>query len=644
MSFSLKNRALWGGAVGVALLGLTALAFLWAPPLDLSRFHDRSTIVVDRHGAPLRSYMSQDEKWRLATRIQDVDPLYIAMLLSYEDKRFERHSGVDPRAILRAVGQALVSGRVVSGASTLTMQAARLLDPRPRSLAAKLVQAYHALLLDHRFTKDETLSIYLTLAPFGGPVEGVRAASLKLFGREPQLLTPAEAALLVALPQAPNDRRPDRHPDAARAARARVLDRAEAASVISPADAAAARTAPLPAAYRDLPFAAPHLSDALLAEAGRGGQIETTLDLDLQVKVQARLRAAMADHPAPTTAAAIVIDAGTAEVRALVGGPDYFDGRRSGMIDMSRAVRSPGSALKPFVYGLAFDRLLARPETLISDAPFRRGGYAPENFSGGYAGDVTVADALVRSLNVPAVKVLERIGPTQFDAALTTAGLTLDFNREGGSSGLALALGGVGLDLRDLARAFAVFAGDGRMPDRLVLRPGDRAEWRAFISPEAARDTLAILAEAPPPEGHAALPGGRPTVAYKTGTSYGYRDALAVGAARGHVIAVWVGRPDGAACAGCVGIAAAAPILFDIASLLPDVGAAPPPLARQPVPAHLRHFDRRSEGMASSRRTFEIRFPFDGAELRLGRSGAAPPDRRRREATVSLADQWRGRA
>lgn len=620
-----RPRLLIGCLAGVAVLvGALFLADRAFPP-PLERFHDRSRLALDRTGAPLRAFMSGDQKWRLHVTPADVDPLYLSILKAYEDKRFDRHFGVDPLATLRAIGQAVRAGRAVSGASTLTMQAARLLEPAPpRSLRGKLRQTLRALQLEARFTKAEILSIYLTLAPFGGPVEGVRSASLKLFGREPKLLTAAEAALLTALPQSPNARRPDRRPAGARRARARVLDRAVDAGVLSSAEAAEAKAAPLPAAYLDFPFHAPHLAERLVGE-GAGRQVETTVDLRLQRAVENRLRAALADLPAPTTAAALVVDAATAEVRAHVGGPDYFDVRRAGMTDMTRALRSPGSALKPFIYGLAFDRLIATPETVISDRPFREQGYAPSNFDTKYAGDVSAADALRRSLNIPAVKLLRRLGPARFDAAMATAGVELTFDRESGDQGLAMALGGVGVPLEDLARAFVAFARDGRAPQALRRRPSDPLTWRRLISTEAAGEVREALASTPPPAGHDLSDGGRAPVAYKTGTSYGYRDALAVGVAGGHVIAVWVGRPDGASCQGCVGVQAAAPILFDIAELLPE--APPwPALPRRPTPPHLA---RAGPGLAPGMATFERRpltigFPVNGGDLRLGSSGRSP--------------------
>lgn len=617
------TKHLLGGFV-LAVFSLAALDQAAPPPLE--RFEDRSRVVADRTGEPLRIFQSRDDKWRLLTRPADVDPLYLAMLKAYEDKRFDAHWGVDPLAIGRAVGQAVTAGQVVSGASTLTMQAAKLLSPRPRTLSAKLIEMARALQLEAHHSKSDILTIYLTLAPFGGPVEGVRAASLKLFGHEPGLLTPAEAALLIALPQSPNARRPDRKPVNAKAARARVLARVLEAGVISHAAAAEANAAPLPGRYASFPFQAPHFAEVDLPKADAA---VTTIDGRLQRLSEVRLRSALQDHARPATAAAIIVHAPSAEIRAIIGNPDYFDAKRAGMTDLTLALRSPGSTLKPFIYGLAFDRLIVAPDTLIYDRPWRSGGYAPTNFNGGWAGEVTIKDALTRSLNVPAVKVLGRLGAAQFDAALSTAGIDLQFDRERGDPGLAMALGGVGISLRDLARLYTSLATGGTAPDQLVGRPEQAVQWTEFMRPEAASAVLAILKDAPPPAGRAAAriasaAANAPAIAFKTGTSYGYRDAWAAGVVGMYVIVVWVGRADAAPCAGCVGIGAAAPILFDLAMLIQAPGQMHHVQGfKNRTPPHLAHFDvEHSDDKTSP--PVRISFPIDGARMRLGRSGRTP--------------------
>lgn len=599
-------------------------------PPDMSRFHDRSVTVVDAGGQPLRTFQSRDEKWRLLTRPGDVDPLYLRMLLAYEDKRFAGHPGVDPLALVRAAGQAIGAGRVVSGASTLTMQAARLLEPRPRTVGSKLIEIGRALQLERRLGKQGVLTTYLTLAPFGGPLEGVRAASLQLFGKEPRVLTPAEAALLVALPQAPSTRRPDMNPTAAHAGRRAVLDRAVAAGIIDTETARRADRSPVPDRLISQHVLAWHLTDRVVAESADAvDRISTTLDAGLQAGVERRLGQVLEVLPPGVTAAVLVARADTAEVRALAGNADYFDAGRAGMVDLTNALRSPGSTLKPLIYALAFDRLVAAPGTLIMDGPWRVGGYRPDNFDGGHDGEVTIATALARSLNIPAVRVLDRLGPARFDAALDAAGIRLAFDRESGPATLPVALGGAGLRLSDLVRAYAGLAGDGRIPDRLAVRPGMAVHWNRLVGDAAADAVMRILADVPPPVG--AIPdivanrADMPAVAYKTGTSYGFRDAWAIGATRGHVVGVWVGRPDGSPCTGCTGRAAAAPILFDIARLLPvdATDRATVPARPAATPAHLRRFDA-MRGNDPDRETVALAFPPDGAELHLASGQELP--------------------
>ena len=620
--------------LGLALAGL-ALDRLY--PVDLGRVTQPSVVVADRDGRMLRAFIAADGAWRLPAGAEAVDPLYISMLIAYEDQRFALHPGVDPLAVARALAQWAGQGRVVSGASTLTMQVARLLDPRPRGLPAKLAQAARALQLELHLSKAQILDAYLALAPFGGNIEGVRAAALAYFGKEPRRLTEAEAALLVALPRAPERFRPDRHPEAARIARDIVLARAAAEGVI---DAAALRRAlaePMPTARLPFPFLAPHLAERVLYTANAGvaeiaTTLATTLDGRLQAAAEALIARRVAGFEPEVGAAAIVLHNPTMELRAYVGAPDYFDARRHGMIDMVQAVRSPGSTLKPFIYGVGFDRLIVHPETLIADRPSRFGGYAPVNFDGRYHGEVTVREALQRSLNVPAVAVLDRIGPAGFDAALRRAGIAPRFDRTHGAATLPLALGGVGLTLEELVRLYAALP-NGGVVQPVVMTPGAAVAPPArLMGPAAAWYTATILGGVVPPAGHAAVTGGPgPAVAFKTGTSYGFRDAWAIGFTGDYTIGVWVGRPDGTPCFGCIGIEAAAPILFGLAELLPasrPAFAAPPPGViagpASALPPALQRFDAQTGGSATLRQSGPaIIFPVDGTRLTVERDGDA---------------------
>jgi penicillin-binding protein 1C len=618
-----RKRGRWLAYGGGALLAILAL---WriadsAFPLDLRRYQDLSVEVVDRHGAPLRSFLSQDDKRRYLTTPGEVDPLYLQTLLAFEDKRFWHHPGVDALAVLRAAGQLASHGHIVSGASTLAMQAARLLEPRARTLPSKFIEMARALQLEAILGREETLSIYLTLAPFGGNLEGVRAASLAWFGKEPGRLTAAEAALLVAVPQSPERLRPDRFPAAAEAARNRVIDRAFAAGVLDVRSRDEALAAPLRLTPAPEPFLAPHLAEALVAGAGEhANRISTTLDAALQRRAEAVLSTATDLLPQGAGLAALIVDAGSADILASVGSGDYFNRARLGMVDMTGALRSPGSALKPFIYGLAFDHAFLRPDSVIDDRASDFGGYAPRNFDGGFHGQVTAAEALRRSLNVPAVAVLDRLGPGRFDAALARVGVDLAFPPGAEAASLPIALGGAGISLADLTRLYVSLGNQGKAPLALrAVQDAPPARFLPLMAPDAASDVLTILHSLPPPLGRAdtlALPGGRP-VAYKTGTSYGYRDAWAVGLWSGYVVGVWVGRPDGRPCAYCTGYGAAAPLLFDLIDLLPrrpdrdTAGGMASAVQRRPQLA-----------APAAVRSLAIAFPPDGGRLALpaGRS------------------------
>ena len=593
-------------------------------PLDLAASREGSTTVVDRDGRLLRPFTLPDGRWRLPATTHDVDPRYLAMLIAYEDGRFYEHNGVDLRALLRAGAQWLMRGHVVSGGSTLPMQVARLIEPRPeRTIAAKLRQIARALEIEREVGRKGTLDRYLMLAPFGGNLEGVRAASLAYFGKEPLRLTLAETALLVALPQSPEARRPDRSPTAARAARDRVLDRVAARGLISEADAAAAKREPVPQARLGFPALAAHAAEEAVAADRQAKVIRLSIDARLQGKLEALAKESVARLGPKPSAAIVVIDNATGEIRARVGSADYGDASRDGAVDMSRSPRSPGSALKPFIYALAFEQGLAHPETRLFDRPMRYGAYAPENFNLGYEGAVTARKALQMSLNLPAVEILSDVGPATFLARLHSAGAEIALPKDT-PVGLAIGLGGLGITLTDIARLYAGFARGGEAPpliERLDGQPPVIGS-RRVTDPVAAYYVADILRGAPPPAN--ALKG---RIAFKTGTSYGFRDALAIGFDRRTTIAVWVGRPDNGPTAGLIGREAAAPILFDAferlgrsiepirapkgvltATITADL---PPPLRR------LRQDAPRSFAGPEAA-SLKIAFPPDGALIDLG--------------------------
>jgi penicillin-binding protein 1C len=586
--------------------------------------------VLDREGRLLRAYTTPEGRWRLPATSEDVDPRFLDLLFAYEDKRFRAHHGVDPLALGRAVAQFASHGRIVSGASTLTMQVARLLEPRTeRSLPAKMRQIVRAIEMEWSLSKDEILALYLSLAPYGGNLEGVRAASLAYFGKEPRRLTLGEAALLVALPQSPERQRPDRFSDGARHARDRVLDRAAAAGLMPADEIARARQEPVPEVRKPMPMLAPHAADALVAAAPERNVHRLTIDAALQRNLQELARERARALGPDISVAIVAVDHTTAEVLARVGSADYFDSRRAGQVDMTAAVRSPGSTLKPFIYGLGFEDGLIHPNTLIEDRPVRFGTYAPENFDLTFQGIVTVRRALQFSLNVPAVAVLDKVGSSRFTARLTQAGAALVLP-QGEVPGLAMGLGGVGVKLIDLVGLFAGLARLGTTVPfmQAVAATQEQPMSRRLLDPVAAWYVGSILLGTPPPENAA---GGR--IAFKTGTSYGYRDAWAIGFDGKRTIGVWVGRPDGAPVPGLTGRSAAAPILFDAFARM---GKAPAPLPAAPngallaatgkLPPPLQNFRPGRLAGENGEPQPRIMFPPDGARLELASDEDGKPD------------------
>ena len=582
-----------------------------------------STVVLDRDGRLLRPFTIADGRWRLPVTKNDVDQRFIDFLIAYEDRRFAEHDGVDWHALVRAAGQfVLAGGRIVSGGSTLTMQVARLIEGAPtRDADGKLSQILMAQKLEARFTKDEILTLYLMLAPYGGNVEGVRAASLAYFGKEPTRLTVAEAALLVALPQSPEARRPDRDPDAARAARDRVLDRLVTAGVLGEEEAEAAKTERVPTARRDFPMLAAHLTERAVVARPNEGAIRLTIDRDLQAGLEALARDRAAGFGPKLSMAIVVADHMSGAILASVGSPGLLEDERAGHVDMTTALRSPGSTLKPLIYGLAFEEGLAHPSSLIEDRPTAFGSYAPQNFDGHFRGTVTMREALTESLNIPAIITLDAVGPARLVARMKRAGIAPALPALS-SPGLAVGLGGVGITLRDLVQLYAALARGGTpvaLRDGVTPTPETKA-GPPVLEPDAAWQVADILAGVPPPNN-----GSPGLVAYKTGTSYGYRDAWAVGFDGRHVVGVWIGRPDGTPVPGLSGISGAAPVLFEAFS---RIGPRRVPLAPQPagvliattaeLPPPLRRFRHPDEKVVTRDTGPEIAFPLEGVTVDLG--------------------------
>lgn len=556
------------------------------PPL-IPDASDASVLVVARDGTPLRAFANREGIWRYPVTPADVSPLYLQALLNYEDRWFWRHPGVNPFALVRASWQWMRHGTIVSGGSTLTMQVARILESGgresgQRGIGAKLRQMLRALQLEAHLSKREILTLYLNHAPFGGTIEGVEAASWAYLGKPSKQLSQAEAALLTVLPQSPSALRPDRHAQAARVARDKVLRRMADLGVWTRADVADARIESVITRRLQPPLSAALLAERLReADASHRQRIVTTIDANLQRTLESRVSAYFARLPERTSAALLVVDNATLEARAYVGSVAFGDVPRLGHVDMVRAWRSPGSTLKPFLYGLALDDGLIHSESLLIDAPQSFGDYRPANFDTAFNGPVGAAEALRLSLNVPAVDLLDRIDPVRFAARLANAGIVLKLPR-GAVPNLSIILGGTGARLEDLVGAYAALNRNG-IAGRVRYRSDDPHIDRFLLSPGAAWIIREILEANPRPGSRIDTfdPGNGPRVAWKTGTSYGFRDAWAIGATRRYTVGVWVGRPDGTPLPGQYGAVTALPLFFEVIDSLPrrasDAAPRPPP-------------------------------------------------------------------
>lgn len=558
----IRNKGLLAALAVVLAVG-AVFAAAWFFPPDTARLAEHSRIVLGHDGRMIATFEDAHGEWKLPTRADQVDPLLVRMLIASEDRYYYAAPGVNPLAILRATVQMLAAGHVVSGASTLTMQVARLLHPAPRTLRVKIAEAFRAIALNEHADKARILGMWLSLAPFGGNIVGIEAASRLWFGHDPAMLSPAEAALLVALCRRPASLDPSLHPHAATTARNRILREAAARGIISQDARAYAAAMPVPRRRHAFAVLSPQVLSTL--PDGARTTIDGRLDDAVGVFADGQMRLL-----APTESLAIVVaDARTRAIRAIYAG-DWTNPRRAGFLDLTRAVRSPGSALKPFLYGLAFADGLARPDTQLADTPRDFGGYAPDDYTGHFMGEVSATTALRRSLNLPAVALMQRLGAARFTAALAGAGVPLSLRRHAAPS-LPLALGGAGISLRDLVALYAALATDGSV-EKLYLAKSQRMPQRRLLPASAARAVTAILVRPFPGGG----PGG---IAWKTGTSAGNRDNWAIGYNRDTVVGVWIGQPNGGALPNASALSAL-PVLAGVFGLLP-----PAPIATEPARA-----------------------------------------------------------
>lgn len=611
---TMKKLFKWVGFCCFLLLSAFFIVDLLLPP-DLSRYHDRSTKVLSKDGKLLRAFLSEDDKWRFISNYEAMPADYWQMLINYEDKRYYRHIGIDVLALSRAVTQNISRQQVVSGASTLTMQVAKLLEPRPRTFKSKLIEMFRALQLEYHFSKRQILDMYATLAPMGSNKEGVEAAARFYFAKSSSALTIAEAAWLVALPKNPS--RYSRNKEEAIAARNIVLEQALANGVISLKDFTEAKEEPLIIKRFSMPFVAPHYAEKLFKQSRQNQStndvIHTSIDFALQQQVEAILKSKVDKALPATNLAALIIDNHSGEPRAWVGSADFFNEERLGQIDMLTAVRSPGSTLKPFIYLYSFAWYNYQPTTLIADTPMQLGDYQVTNYDGSYRGNVTFEQSLRLSLNVAAVKLLNKMSAAAFANAVESAGLQI-YLPKGEGYGLPIALGGLGVRADNLLMLYRQLAlcsyGENSQLTGSQLTGSQAADFQACWQ------VRRILQRAT--DNHGRILFGQEPLAFKTGTSYGWRDRWVIGFTKDYSLLVWSGRPDGGYPDAQSGSEAVVPVLREIVNMLPNPPAAwqdvqPDYLLamqdNQQLPLAIRQFD------ASEASSFTLLSPLSNSEI-----------------------------
>ena len=572
----------------IAVLIFLGLDFFFPAPTHVPY----STLITARDGSILHAFLSRDDKWRMYAELPEITPTLRDAILFKEDKYFRYHPGFNPIAMLRAAARNLLTGRRTSGASTITMQTARLLEPRERTYGNKLIELFRAIQLEVHISKDEILQLYLNLIPYGGNIEGLKSASLLYFGKPPALLSLAELTTLTIIPNRPSSLRLGVNNTRVVQERNRWLNRFRAARLFDEAAIADALNEPLTAHRREAPQQAPHLSRRLRAENPNMPIIRSSLNPTAQgiaerlvYQYANRIRAYNVHN-----AAVLVVDNRSGEVMAYVGSADFANSVDGGQVDGVRAVRSPGSALKPLLYGLAFDAGVITPKTKLADVPTNFGGYEPDNYDRRFNGPVTAEFALANSLNIPAVALLKEIGTPTLISTLQKAGFSA-IKKQAKDLGLSMILGGCGVTLEEMTRLYVGIANGGKLGElRLALpAPEGRAApippkgvlagasktpplgaGGAILSPEAAYLVTHTLTQITRPD----LPNNfdnsyhLPRIAWKTGTSYGRRDAWSIGYNQRYTIGVWVGNFSGVGVAELSGANTATPLLFQLFNVL----------------------------------------------------------------------------
>jgi penicillin-binding protein 1C len=537
-------------------------------PLPIARLKKpASAFVYSREGHLLAAFTSSDTYWRKPVTLPQISPLLQKSVIACEDRWFYYHPGVNPISLIKAAIDNIRAGRVVRGGSTISMQVARMMEPKSRTLLAKAVEIVRAFQIEAHFSKREILEIYFNLAPYGGNVEGVGAAAYFYFAKTPLELTASEAALLTSIPNAPSVLRPDLYFDKSMIARDRVLSVMQRQDVITKEEYTEALAEDVKPRKYSPPLLAPHFSRDLVMAGVARPEVHSTLNLRIQSACEGVVANHMHDLVSMNihNAAVVVVKNSTAEVLAMVGSADYFDKTKQGQVNGATSPRSPGSALKPFVYALAFDKGIISPSRIVEDLPVYYSGYSPENYDRKYRGAVPAAEALRLSLNIPAVWACSNVGQRNFCGLLRRGGIST-LARKDQDYGLPIVLGACEVSLLELTTLYSALARGGTyLPYRMILDSTARDTTR-LISTDAAYIISEILTELQRPDFPSSweFSPNIPKVAWKTGTSYGRRDAWSIGYNREFTVGVWAGNFTGEASPDLVGAEIAAPILFEI--------------------------------------------------------------------------------
>ncbi len=570
-----KRIWIWVKRLGIGLTACIVLFFLLDLLFPLRVQVPYARLILARDGSVIHAYIAQDQQWRLQTQLNEITPRLRQAIVYKEDKCFYKHPGVNLLAMGRAIANNLLKMRRTSGASTITMQVARMLNRKPRTYLNKLVEIFRALQLEKDFSKDEILQLYLNLVPYGSNIQGVKAAALLYFNKTPDQLSLAELTALSVIPNRPNAMVIGKDNSRIVAVRNQWLKTFEAEGLFSHEIINDALHEPLNAYRRNAPNGSPHFSRRMQPAGLNDCEVHTTLDPVMQQKAEdlvTNYSRSLQSHGI-YNAAVLVVDNQTRQVLAYVGSPNFNDRQHQGEVDGVKAMRSPGSTLKPLVYGIAFDKGLLTPKTMIADVPVNFNGYSPENYDLTFNGNVTVEDALRLSLNIPAVKTLHELNVSAFAASLVQSGFSsIWYNRK--RMGLSMILGGCSVRLEEMVGLYASFANNGRYQPLVWLQPDsvwkDHKKQKAdtasvqILSPESAYMITRILSELNRPDlPHlAAQATNTPRIAWKTGTSYGRKDGWSIGYNQRYTIGVWTGNFSGKGAADLSGAGIATPLLF----------------------------------------------------------------------------------